>query len=168
MAVARAQHELGRLPAALAASRAAVELAEQEQTPGDALAQRADLAWDLICAGQLDEGCDLAKQGEDDALEQGLVRIANFNAEQELDVLIWRGRLADARRRLDGLTARGYVEHRRRWAEVELLMAAGDHDAALAIEELTIAANHGPHLYAPGDTLRRVELFEQLDDTARQ
>ncbi|MEO6998088.1 MAG: helix-turn-helix transcriptional regulator, partial [Terracoccus sp.] len=167
-AAARAQHELGRLPAARTALRSAVALAEQAQAPGDALSSRGELAWELLCAGRLDESCELAKKGEAAARREGLVRVANYHGEQELTVLIWRGDLAEAVRRLDGLAAQGYVEHRRRWAEVELDIAVGDLGSALALEEQTIEANHGPHLFAAGDALRQVELFEQLGNTARE
>jgi hypothetical protein len=165
---ARALHELGRLPAARAAMETAVALAEQAAAPGAALEAQGGLAWELIVAGRLDEGCALARQGEDAAYREGLVRIANVNAEQELAALIWRGLLAEARLRLDGLTRSGFLERRRRWFEVDLRVAVGDLQSALAVEERTIETDYAGDLYASWDALRRVELFEQLGNVARE
>ncbi|GAA2153441.1 regulatory LuxR family protein [Humibacillus xanthopallidus] len=164
----QALHQLGRLPAARAAMRAAVALAEHAAAPGAALTAQALLAGELISAGLLDEGCALARQAEDAAHREGLVLPANLNVEQELKALIWQGRLAEARPRLEVLTSSAYPERRRRWRAVELLMAEGDLDRALAMEELTIEENFAPHLFAPADALRRVELFEQLGNVARE
>ncbi|GAB3065252.1 helix-turn-helix transcriptional regulator [Intrasporangium mesophilum] len=168
ISAAQALHQLGRLPAARAAMKAAVAVAEQAAAPGAALNARALLAGELISAGRLSEARALAQQAEGDALLEGLVLSANFNVEQELTALIWQGHFAEAGARLELVAESGYPERRRRWREVEVLMAVGDLESALATEELTIEENYAPHLFAPSDTMRRVELFEQLGNVARE
>jgi protein involved in temperature-dependent protein secretion len=98
----------------------------------------------------------LARQGAAAAHREGLVRAATFNSEQELAVLIWQGRLAQARQRLDDLVRAGYDLNRSRWFEVDLLLAQGDLEAALAVEELTIRADLRAPDLDPDDTYRRV------------
>jgi DNA-binding CsgD family transcriptional regulator len=164
---ADALHQLGRLPEALNAHQAVVLLAGRAGAPGDALDATAEVAWDLICSGQLVRGAIVAKQGEAGAQAEGLTRIATFNGEQDLKALIWRGRLAEAEQRLSDLSRMGYPEHRRRWAQVDLLIAQGDLHSALEIEQRTIEADYAPQTYACWDTLRRVELYDQLEDVGR-
>ncbi|GAB3065289.1 helix-turn-helix transcriptional regulator [Intrasporangium mesophilum] len=161
-------HDLGRLTDARESLRQVIALATSAGAPGRALQAQAGLAWDLICAGRADEGCVLARKGEAAARREGLSWQANLNGEQELGALIWQGRLPDARRRLDELTSLGYDENRRRWMEAELLMAEGDLQAALAVEEMTLAANFRQAMHGTEDVLRQVELFEQFGDIARQ
>ncbi|MGW5237293.1 helix-turn-helix transcriptional regulator [Monashia sp. NPDC004114] len=163
-----ALNELGRLSAARAATKVAVALAEHAAAPGYALAAQGELARELICAGRLDEGCALARQGEAAALREGLAFVANFNGEVELTALIWQGRLDEARQRLDELIQRGFHESRRRAAEVKLLVTLGDHEPALAMEERSIEADILPSVYGQDNALRRVDLFEQLGDVARE
>ncbi|EWS99820.1 hypothetical protein N865_20745 [Intrasporangium oryzae NRRL B-24470] len=159
---------LGRLSAGNLAFRSSIALAQRAQATGSALVIQGELAWGLICSGHIEEGCALARQGESAAYREGLLRAATFNGEQELAVLIWQGRLAEARQRLDGLVRAGYDENRSRWFEADLLLAEGELEAALAIEELTIQADLRAPQSDPDDTVRRVELFEQLGDVARE
>jgi DNA-binding CsgD family transcriptional regulator len=164
---ADALHQLGKLPEALHAHQAVVSLAGRAGAPGDALEATAEVAWDLICLGELGPGTIVAKQGEGAAGAEGLTRVAAFNGEQDLKVLIWQGRLAEAEQRLSDLSRMGYPEHRRAWAQVDLLIAQGDLQSALEIEQRTIEADYAPQTYACWDTLRRVELFDQLQEVAR-
>jgi hypothetical protein len=153
---------LGRFSEAQAASKAKAAVAERAGALAAAYEARGELAISLIEGGRYDVGCAAARRTEAAAEREGLAWASTFNGEQELRVLIWRGRFEDARRRLERLVAHGHAENRRRWVEVELLMATGELEQALAIEEVSIEQGYAPEIFAMHDALRRVELFDRL------
>lgn len=160
-------HELGRFSEADAASAARAAVAERAGALANAYEARGDLAMSLTERGRYDEGCVEARRTESAAEREGLAWSSTFSGEREVKVLIARGRFDDARRRLDGLVSKGYAENRRRWTEVELLMATGELEQALTIEEVSVAENFAPPIFATADALRRVELFDRLGHVDR-
>ncbi|MGO4597119.1 helix-turn-helix transcriptional regulator [Terrabacter sp. 2RAF25] len=161
-------HELGRLPAARSEWEKAIRLSEQADAPVDTFHAQAGLAWELIVAGRIDDGCALARHSQAAANREGLTRVANLIGFEEVSALTWQGRFEDAKQRLDELIDRGLEQSRSLWGQADLLIALGDLDAALSVEEHSMHAAYRANVLDTVHGLRRVELFEQLGNVARE
>jgi DNA-binding CsgD family transcriptional regulator/phosphoglycolate phosphatase-like HAD superfamily hydrolase len=139
--------------------RRAAHVAEQAGLIGFGLEVLGELSVYLSDFGQQEQGIALAVDARGRALERGLTTAAQFNGEQVVERFLLTGRLDEAERLLEQLRAEGLQEHRWRYLRTDQLLARGDLDGALALEQETIArveSGVDEHLL---DVVRQVDLF---------
>jgi DNA-binding CsgD family transcriptional regulator/tetratricopeptide (TPR) repeat protein len=130
---------LGRTGAAREALERAIDAAESNGQPGEALFQTGELAWSHILTGDVDTGLAMASAAYERAVAAALPSAAVFCREQLVEATRWRGELDDADLLLSDLLDVGMPVHRWRWHRAWNLMARGQMEAALDVERDTIA-----------------------------
>jgi DNA-binding CsgD family transcriptional regulator/tetratricopeptide (TPR) repeat protein len=134
--------ELGRQADAARSFRDAVDEARAAGCFGDAVFETANLAWTLMEHGDVERGAELAGSALEEGLSLGLPLAAAFCAEQLVGLMTCQGRFDEAEELLDRLEGLGSPPHRSRAMRMELAVARGRGDEALALTEHRMAYDH--------------------------
>ncbi|MEO7754795.1 MAG: LuxR C-terminal-related transcriptional regulator [Terracoccus sp.] len=156
---------LGSCGAALDVLRQAVRVAGRADELGIDLEASGELAYLLALHGSFDDAVRLARQVRERAARAGLARYVSLGAEQEVEVLVARGRVAEANELFEAFCVPAGLTVRDRRTRCMMLLARGDARGALAtqhdaFEDLTHAADLD---LAPS----LIEICEQLPDPRR-
>lgn len=157
--------QLGRCQEALEIMSSAITALAGASDPGEAPVLEGLLAWNLLRAGRVDAAVALARNGRERMLRAGLMDKAAFYGEQEVEALIWDGRFDDADRLLEQLRTPGMLGYRWTIMRATVLLARGELERALPLEQQTMAMQADWSWSPDADALhRQVVLFLGLGD----